>query len=147
MTKKLVFVRHGQSEWNLANKFTGWVDVDLSEKGVEEAKEAGRKIKEAGIKFDVAYTSILKRAIKTCNYVLEYSDQMYVPQYKTYRLNERHYGALQGLNKAETAEKYGDEQVHMILFLLKYLKKNTKNKLIFQCSPTFQRMLFQEQKT
>lgn len=113
MTKKLVLVRHGQSEWNLANKFTGWVDVDLSEKGVEEAKEAGRKIKEAGIKFDYAHTSILKRAIKTCNYVLEYSDQMFVPQSKTYRLNERHYGALQGLNKAETAEKYGDEQVHI----------------------------------
>ena len=113
MTKKLVLVRHGQSEWNLANKFTGWVDVDLSEKGVEEAKEAGRKIKEAGIRFDHAHTSVLKRAIKTCNFVLEYSDQMYVPQYKTYRLNERHYGALQGLNKAETAEKYGDEQVHI----------------------------------
>ena len=113
MTKKLVLVRHGQSEWNLANKFTGWVDVDLSEKGVEEAKEAGRKIKEAGIKFDYAHTSILKRAIKTCNYVLEYSDQMFVPQAKSYRLNERHYGALQGLNKAETAEKYGDDQVHI----------------------------------
>lgn len=113
MTKKLVLVRHGQSEWNLANKFTGWVDVDLSEKGVEEAKEAGRKIKEAGIKFDYVHTSILKRAIKTCNYVLEYSDQMFVPQAKSYRLNERHYGALQGLNKAETAEKYGDDQVHI----------------------------------
>lgn len=113
MTKKLVLVRHGQSEWNLANKFTGWVDVDLSEKGVEEAKEAGRKIKEAGIKFDYVHTSVLKRAIKTCNYVLEYSDQMFVPQAKSYRLNERHYGALQGLNKAETAEKYGDDQVHI----------------------------------
>ena len=113
MTKKLVLVRHGQSEWNLANKFTGWVDVDLSEKGVEKAKEAGREIKEAGIRFDHAHTSVLKRAIKTCNFVLEYSDQMYVPQNKTYRLNERHYGALQGLNKAETAEKYGDEQVHI----------------------------------
>ncbi|MDO5047530.1 MAG: 2,3-diphosphoglycerate-dependent phosphoglycerate mutase [Anaerococcus sp.] len=111
--KKLVLVRHGQSEWNLANKFTGWVDVDLSEKGEEEAKEAGRKIKEAKIKFDHAHTSILKRAIKTCNYALEYSDQMYVPVEKTYRLNERHYGALQGLNKKETAEKYGDEQVHI----------------------------------
>lgn len=113
MAKKLVFVRHGQSEWNLANKFTGWVDVNLSEKGVEEAKEAGRKIKEAGIKFDIAYTSILKRAIKTCNYALEYSKQLYVPQVKSWRLNERHYGALQGLNKKETAEKYGDEQVHI----------------------------------
>ncbi len=113
MTKKLVFVRHGQSEWNLANKFTGWVDVNLSDKGVEEAKEAGRKIKEAGIKFDIAYTSILKRAIKTCNFALEYSDQLYVPVVKSWRLNERHYGALQGLNKKETAEKYGDEQVHI----------------------------------
>jgi 2,3-bisphosphoglycerate-dependent phosphoglycerate mutase len=113
MTTKLVFVRHGQSEWNLANKFTGWVDVDLSEKGTEEAKEAGRKIKEAGIEFDVAHTSILKRAIKTCNYVLEYSDQMFVPVYKNYRLNERHYGALQGLNKDETRAKYGEEQVHI----------------------------------
>ena len=113
MTKKLVFVRHGQSEWNLANKFTGWVDVNLSDKGVVEAKEAGRKIKDAGIKFDIAYTSILKRAIKTCNFALEYSDQLYVPVVKSWRLNERHYGALQGLNKKETAEKYGDEQVHI----------------------------------
>lgn len=113
MTTKLVLVRHGQSEWNLANKFTGWVDVDLSEKGIEEAKEAGRKIKEAGIRFDYAHTSILTRAIKTCNYVLEYSDQMYVPVEKSYRLNERHYGALQGLNKKATAEKYGDDQVHI----------------------------------
>ncbi|MDO4661664.1 MAG: 2,3-diphosphoglycerate-dependent phosphoglycerate mutase [Tissierellia bacterium] len=113
MTKKLVFVRHGQSEWNLANKFTGWVDVDLSDKGVEEAISAGNKIKEAGIEFDVAYTSVLKRAIKTCNYVLEYSNQMWVPVYKSWRLNERHYGALQGLNKKETADKYGDEQVHI----------------------------------
>lgn len=113
MTVKLVLLRHGQSEWNLANKFTGWVDVDLSEKGVEEAIAAGKKIKEAGIKFDVAHTSILKRAIKTCNYALEYSDQMYVPVYKSWRLNERHYGGLQGLNKDETREKYGEEQVHI----------------------------------
>lgn len=113
MTKKLVLVRHGQSEWNLANKFTGWVDVDLSEQGTNEAIEAGKKIKEAGIVFDHAHTSILKRAIKTCNYVLEYSEQLFVPVEKTWRLNERHYGALQGLNKAETAEKYGDEQVHI----------------------------------
>nr|WP_180754029.1 2,3-diphosphoglycerate-dependent phosphoglycerate mutase [Anaerococcus octavius] len=111
--KTLVMVRHGQSEWNLANKFTGWVDVDLSEKGEKEAIEAGKKIKEAGIVFDHAHTSILKRAIKTCNYVLEYSEQLFVPVEKTWRLNERHYGALQGLNKAETAEKYGDEQVHI----------------------------------
>ena len=109
---KLVFVRHGLSEWNALNQFTGWVDVDLSEKGVEEAKEAGRKVKEAGLEFDVAFTSVLKRAIKTCNYVLEESDQLWVPQIKSWRLNERHYGALQGLNKKETAEKYGDDQVH-----------------------------------
>ncbi|MDD7304984.1 MAG: 2,3-diphosphoglycerate-dependent phosphoglycerate mutase [Peptoniphilaceae bacterium] len=113
MSVKLVLLRHGQSEWNLANKFTGWVDVDLSEKGVEEAKEAGKKIKEAGIKFDFAHTSILKRAIKTCNYALEYSDQLYVPVTKSWRLNERHYGGLQGLNKDETREKYGEEQVHI----------------------------------
>lgn len=113
MTKTLVMVRHGQSEWNLANRFTGWVDVDLSEKGVEEAIEAGKKIKEAGIVFDHVHTSILKRAIKTCNYVLEHSDQLFVPVEKSWRLNERHYGALQGLNKAETAEEYGDEQVHI----------------------------------
>ena len=113
MTKKLVMVRHGQSEWNLANKFTGWVDVDLSEQGREEAIEAGKKIKQAGIIFDHAHTSILKRAIKTCNYALEYSEQLFVPVEKSWRLNERHYGALQGLNKAETAEKYGDEQVHI----------------------------------
>ena len=113
MTKKLVMVRHGQSEWNLANKFTGWVDVDLSEQGTKEAIEAGKKIKDAGIVFDHAHTSILKRAIKTCNYVLEYSEQLFVPVEKSWRLNERHYGALQGLNKAETAEKYGDEQVHI----------------------------------
>ena len=113
MTKKLVMVRHGQSEWNLANKFTGWVDVDLSEQGTKEAIEAGKKIKEAGIVFDHAHTSILKRAIKTCNYVLEYSEQLFVPVEKSWRLNERHFGALQGLNKAETAEKYGDEQVHI----------------------------------
>lgn len=113
MTTKLVFVRHGQSEWNLANKFTGWVDVDLSEKGTKEAIDAGKKIKEAGIFFDEAHTSILKRAIKTCNYALEYSDQLYVPVKKSWRLNERHYGALQGLNKDETREKYGEEQVHI----------------------------------
>lgn len=113
MTTTLVFVRHGQSEWNLANRFTGWVDVDLSEKGTREAIEAGKKIKEAGIQFDIAHTSILKRAIKTCNYTLEHSDQLFVPVYKSWRLNERHYGALQGLNKDETREKYGDEQVHI----------------------------------
>lgn len=109
----LVFVRHGLSEWNAKNLFTGWIDVDLSEAGIEEAKEAGRKIKEANIQFDVAYTSVLKRAIKTCNYILEESDQLWIPQMKSWRLNERHYGALQGLNKQETAEKYGPDQVQL----------------------------------
>lgn len=111
--KKLVLVRHGQSQWNLSNQFTGWMDVDLSEEGVRQAQEAGKKIKEAGFKFDVCYTSVLKRAIKTLHYILEYSDQLYLPEYKTYRLNERHYGALQGLNKEETAEKYGADQVKL----------------------------------
>ena len=110
---KLVFSRHGLSEWNKLNQFTGWADVDLAPEGVEEAKEGGRKIKEAGIEFDVAYTSVLTRAIKTCNYILEESDQLWVPTVKSWRLNERHYGKLQGLNKKETAEKYGDEQVHI----------------------------------
>lgn len=110
---KLVFVRHGLSEWNLLNQFTGWVDVDLSETGVAEAQAAGDKIKAANIKFDVAYTSLLKRAIKTCHYVLEGSDQLWIPEHKTWRLNERHYGSLQGLNKQETADKYGDEQVQL----------------------------------
>lgn len=110
---KLVLVRHGQSLWNLENKFTGWVDVDLSEKGVEEAKEAGRILKEEGILFDKAYTSVLKRAIKTLHFILEGCDQLWIPEEKSWRLNERHYGALQGLNKAETAEKYGDDQVHI----------------------------------
>ena len=110
---KLVFSRHGLSEWNALNQFTGWADVNLAPEGIEEAKEGGRKIKEAGIEFDVAYTSVLTRAIKTCNLILEYSDQLWVPQIKSWRLNERHYGKLQGLNKKETAEKYGDEQVHI----------------------------------
>lgn len=110
---KLVLIRHGQSEWNLANKFTGWIDVDLSEKGVEQAKEAGKALKEHGIEFDYAYTSVLKRAIKTLHYALEECDQLWIPETKTWRLNERHYGALQGLNKKATAEKYGDEQVHI----------------------------------
>lgn len=110
---KLVLIRHGQSEWNLSNQFTGWVDVNLSEKGVEEAKKAGRLIKEHGLEFDQAYTSLLTRAIKTLHYALEESDQLWIPETKTWRLNERHYGALQGLNKKATAEKYGDEQVHI----------------------------------
>ena len=110
---KLVLIRHGQSEWNLSNQFTGWVDVNLSEKGVEEAKKAGRLIKEHGLEFDQAYTSVLTRAIKTLHFALEESGQLWIPETKSWRLNERHYGALQGLNKAETAEKYGDEQVHI----------------------------------
>ena len=110
---KLVFIRHGQSEWNLKNLFTGWEDVNLSEKGVEEAKEAGRKLKEAGIEFDQAYTSVLTRAIKTLHFAFEESGQLWIPEMKTWRLNERHYGALQGKNKADAAEKYGDEQVHI----------------------------------
>lgn len=109
----LVLIRHGQSEWNLENRFTGWVDVDLSKKGVQEAKAAGGELKAKGLKFDIAYSSYLKRAIKTLGIVLEEIDQLYIPVKKSWRLNERHYGALQGLNKKETAEKYGDEQVHL----------------------------------
>lgn len=110
---KLVLVRHGQSEWNAKNLFTGWVDVDLTDKGVEEAKSAGKKIKEEGIQFDKAYTSVLKRALKTCFHILDQLDQLYVPVEKSWRLNERHYGGLTGLDKAETAKKYGEEQVHI----------------------------------
>ncbi len=110
---KLVFIRHGQSECNLENLFTGWVDVNLSEQGEREAKEAGRKLKEAGIEFDQAYTSVLTRAIKTLHFALEESGQLWIPETKSWRLNERHYGALQGKNKADAAEKYGDEQVHI----------------------------------
>ena len=110
---KLVLIRHGESAWNLENRFTGWKDVDLSPKGIEEAKAAGKILKEMNLVFDVAYTSYLKRAIKTLNIVLEEMDELYIPVHKSWRLNERHYGALQGLNKAETAKKYGDEQVHI----------------------------------
>ena len=110
---KLVLIRHGESAWNLENRFTGWKDVDLSPKGMEEAKSAGKILKEMNLVFDVAYTSYLKRAIKTLNFVLEEMDELYIPVNKSWRLNERHYGALQGLNKAETAKKYGDEQVHI----------------------------------
>ena len=101
---KLVLIRHGESAWNLENRFTGWKDVDLSPKGIEEAKAAGKILKEMNLTFDVAYTSYLKRAIKTLNIVLEEMDELYIPVYKSWRLNERHYGALQGLNKAETAK-------------------------------------------
>lgn len=108
--KTLVLLRHGESTWNKENRFTGWTDVDLSEKGVQEAMAAGRTLKEAGHVFDEAYTSVLKRAIKTLWLALESMDQMWIPIHNTWRLNERHYGALQGLNKAETAEKHGMEQ-------------------------------------
>ena len=110
---KLVVVRHGQSVWNLENKFTGWTDVDLSDQGINEAKEAGKVLKENGFSFDIAYTSVLKRANHTLDLILEELNEKDIPIYKSWRLNERHYGALQGLNKAETAEKYGDEQVHI----------------------------------
>ena len=110
---KLVLIRHGQSEWNLSNQFTGWVDVDLSEEGVKQAQNAGKLIKEAGIEFDFAYTSVLTRAIKTLHYALEGSDQLWIPETKTWRLNERHYGALQGQNKKEAAEQFGEDQVHI----------------------------------
>ena len=109
--KKLVLLRHGESVWNKENRFTGWKDVGLTEKGVEEAKKAGQLLKQEGFQFDVAYTSVLKRAIKTLWLSLEEMDLMWLPVQNSWRLNERHYGALQGLNKAETAAKYGDEQV------------------------------------
>ena len=108
---KLVLVRHGQSRWNLENRFTGWTDVELSEQGIKEAKEAGKVLKEKGYGFDVAYTSVLKRANDTLKYILEELGEQDIPVKKSWRLNERHYGALQGLNKDETKEKYGEEQV------------------------------------
>lgn len=110
---KLVLVRHGQSEWNLENKFTGWTDVELSEQGVREAKEAGIALKEKGFTFDLAYTSYLKRAQNTLKLILEEMGEQDIETRMSWRLNERHYGALQGLNKAETAEKYGAEQVKL----------------------------------
>ena len=109
--KKLVLLRHGESTWNEENRFTGWTDVDLSQKGLEEARNSGRLLRENGFVFDVAYTSVLKRAIRTLWIALDEMDQMWVPVNLSWRLNERHYGALQGLNKAETAAIYGDEQV------------------------------------
>ncbi|MBO7756121.1 2,3-diphosphoglycerate-dependent phosphoglycerate mutase [Burkholderia pseudomallei] len=108
---KLVLIRHGESTWNKENRFTGWVDVDLTEQGNREARQAGQLLKEAGYTFDIAYTSVLKRAIRTLWHVQDQMDLMYVPVVHSWRLNERHYGALSGLNKAETAAKYGDEQV------------------------------------
>ena len=109
----LVLIRHGESEWNKLNLFTGWTDVGLSEKGIIEANEAGFLLKENNFDFDVCYCSYLKRAINTLNIVLERMDRQWLPVIKTWKLNERHYGALQGLNKAETAEKYGEEQVKL----------------------------------
>ncbi|KUK89477.1 MAG: 2,3-bisphosphoglycerate-dependent phosphoglycerate mutase [Mesotoga infera] len=108
---KLVLVRHGESTWNKENRFTGWTDVDLSEKGREEAKKAGEILKAEGYNFDLAYTSVLKRAIRTLWYIMDEMDLMWIPVIRDWRLNERHYGALQGLNKAETAAKHGEEQV------------------------------------
>ncbi len=109
--KKIVLLRHGESTWNQENRFTGWTDVDLTPKGIDEARNSGKLLKEQGFEFDIAYTSVLKRAIRTLWITLDEMDQMWVPIYHTWRLNERHYGALQGLNKAETAAEYGDEQV------------------------------------
>ena len=108
---KIVFMRHGESTWNLENRFTGWTDVDLTEKGVHEARTAGQVLKEAGFTFDLAYTSVLKRAIRTLWLSLDEMDMMWLPIKNDWRLNERHYGALQGLDKGETAAKYGDAQV------------------------------------
>jgi 2,3-bisphosphoglycerate-dependent phosphoglycerate mutase len=110
-TIKLVLLRHGESTWNLENRFTGWTDVDLSAKGIEEAHEAARLLLEGGYTFDVAYTSLLKRAIRTLWIVMDDMDLMWLPVHRSWRLNERHYGALQGLNKAETAARYGEDQV------------------------------------
>ncbi len=108
---KIVLLRHGESIWNKENRFTGWTDVDLSEKGVKEAREAGQVLKKEGHVFDIAYTSVLKRAIRTLWITLDEMDLMWIPVYRSWRLNERHYGALQGLNKAETAHRHGEEQV------------------------------------
>jgi 2,3-bisphosphoglycerate-dependent phosphoglycerate mutase len=108
---KLVLIRHGESTWNLENRFTGWTDVDLTATGVEQARQAGRLLKAEGYDFDIAYTSVLKRAVWTLWYALEEMDRTWLPEVKAWQLNERHYGGLQGLNKAETAKKYGDQQV------------------------------------
>src|SRR5262249_32077799 len=110
---KLVLLRHGESTWNLENRFTGWTDVDLTPRGVHEAEEAARLLKAEGYTFDVAYTSLLKRAIRTLSITLDGMDLLWLPVHKSWRLNERHYGALQGLNKAETAARFGEEQVHV----------------------------------
>ena len=111
--KQLVLIRHGESQWNLENRFTGWVDVDLTPTGIQQAIKAGESLKAAGYDFDIAYTSVLKRAIRTLWHAQEAMDRLWLPVVHSWRLNERHYGALAGLNKAETAAKYGDEQVHI----------------------------------
>jgi 2,3-bisphosphoglycerate-dependent phosphoglycerate mutase len=111
MAATLILLRHGESEWNLANRFTGWIDVDLSERGREEAGRAGRQLKAEGFQLDIAFTSVLKRAIRTLWIALDEMDQMWIPVIRAWQLNERHYGGLQSLNKAETARKYGDDQV------------------------------------
>jgi 2,3-bisphosphoglycerate-dependent phosphoglycerate mutase len=111
MSHKIVLIRHGESQWNLENRFTGWTDVDLTENGLLEARRAGRELREAGFSFDLCYTSVLKRAIRTLWTVLDEMDQMWLPVVHSWRLNERHYGNLQGLNKAETAARYGEQQV------------------------------------
>ena len=110
---ELMLVRHGQSQWNLENRFTGWTDVDLTSQGEHEARQAGNLLAQAGHGFDLAYTSVLKRAVRTLWLIMEQMDLEWIPQVANWRLNERHYGALQGLNKAETAQKHGDEQVRI----------------------------------
>lgn len=110
---KLVLIRHGESQWNLENRFTGWADVDLTETGVAQAQQAGRLLKQHGFDFDIAYTSVLTRAIRTLHLTLDEMDRLWLPVMKAWRLNERHYGGLTGLNKKETAEKHGDDQVHI----------------------------------
>lgn len=111
--KRIVLLRHGESQWNLENRFTGWTDVDLTPRGEADARKAGDTLRNAGFTFDIAYTSFLKRAVKTLNCVLDRMNEDWIPVLKTWRLNEKHYGALQGLNKSETAERYGEEQVHI----------------------------------
>lgn len=113
MSYKIVLLRHGESIWNKENRFTGWTDVDLSEQGIQEARNAGKQLKSEGFVFDMAFTSVLKRAIRTLWISLDELDLMWIPVERSWRLNERHYGALQGLNKAETAAKFGEEQVHV----------------------------------
>ena len=111
--KQLVLIRHGESAWNLENRFTGWADVDLTQKGIDQAIAAGKSLQKAGYEFDIAYTSVLRRAIRTLWYIQDEMNLMWIPVVHSWRLNERHYGALTGLNKAETAAKYGEEQVHI----------------------------------